>query len=85
MDSLSIVQQRNRELAERINQEARTDPHSAYAGKYVGLTNGQVVVVADSLDEVAQQLRQVEPDPQRSFCLEAGLDYQAVQHVWGVG
>jgi hypothetical protein len=83
MESLSVVQQRNRELAQRINQEARSDPHSQYAGKFVGLANGQVVIVADSLEAVAQRLRQVESDPQRSFCIEAGLDYDAVQHIWG--
>jgi hypothetical protein len=83
MESLSVVQQRNRELAQRINEEACRDPRSAYAGKFVGLVNGQVVIVADSLEEVAQRLRQVEPDPQRMFCLEAGLDYDAPQMIWG--
>ncbi len=80
MDSL-LAQQRNRELAQRINEEARRDPQSPYAGKFVGLANGQVVVVADSLEEVVQRLRQIEPDPQRGFCLEAGLDYAAVQTI----
>jgi hypothetical protein len=84
MESLDIVQQRNRELAQLINAEARRDPRSAYAGKFVGLANGQVVVVADSLEDVAQRLRQVEPDPRRLFCIEAGLDYEAVQSIWGV-
>ncbi len=82
MQSLSVVQQRNRELGRLINGEARRDPHSAYTGKFVGLANGQVVVVADCLEDVAQRLRQVEPDPQRAFCFEAGLDYEAVQHIW---
>jgi hypothetical protein len=82
MESVSVVQQRNRELARRINDEARADPGSAYAGKFVGLANGQVVIVADSLDEVAQRLEQIESDPQRTFCIEAGLDYDAVQSIW---
>jgi hypothetical protein len=84
MESVSTVQQRNREVAQLINAEARSDPRSPYRGKFVGLANGQVVVVADCLDEVVQRLRQVEPDAQRTFCLEAGLDYDAVQTVWGV-
>ena len=71
------------EAAQRINEEARRDPRSAYAGKFVGLANGQVVIVADSLEDVAQRLRQVEPDSQRMFCLEAGLDYDAPQTIWG--
>ena len=84
MDVLSDVERQNRELAARINQEALRDPRSAYAGKFVGLADGQVVLVADSLDEVARRLRQIEPDPRRVLCLEAGLDYEAVQTIWGV-
>jgi hypothetical protein len=84
MDTVSDVQKQNRALAERINLEARSNPRSDYVGKFVGLANGQVVIVADSLEEVAQRLHQVEPNPQRAFCLEAGLDYEAVQSIWEV-
>jgi len=53
MTPLSIVPNHNQELARRINQEARNDPMSPYAGKFVGIANGQVVVVADNWrDEV---------------------------------
>lgn len=84
MESLSVVQQRHREMAQRVNQQALANPQSAYAGKFVGLANGQVIVVADSLDDVVQRLEQVETDPQRTFCIEAGLDYEAVQSIWRV-
>jgi hypothetical protein len=82
MEDLAVVQQRNRDLARAINEEARRDPDSPYAGKFVGLADGQVVVVADNLDDVVRRLRQVEPDPGRTFCLEAGLDYEAPQFIW---
>lgn len=84
MNRLIDIQQQNRELAARINVEARSNPHSIYLGKFVGLANGQVIIVADSLEAVAQRLRQAEPDPQKTFCIEAGLDYEAVQSIWGV-
>ncbi len=84
MESLQVVQQRNRELAERINREALSDPTSSYNGKFVGLANGEVVVVADSLDEMVQGIRQVEPDPQRTFGIEAGVDYKEVEEIWEV-
>jgi len=84
MENLAIVQKLNRELAQIINNEARSNPHSPYAGKFVGLANGQEVVVAECLEEVVQSLRKVEPDPQRTFCIEAGLDYDTVQTIWGV-
>jgi hypothetical protein len=38
----------NRELACKINEEARRNPQSPYANKFVGIANGQVAVVADS-------------------------------------
>lgn len=84
MEDVSVVQQRNRELAQHINNDARANPQSHFAGKFVGLANGQVVVVADSLDDVVQRLQQVEAEPQRTFCLEAGLDYESVQSIWRV-
>jgi hypothetical protein len=83
MESLHSVQQRNYELAQQINADARNNPQSPYAGKFVGLANGQVITAADSLEEVVRRLQQVEPDSQRSFCLEAGLDSEAVEHIWG--
>ncbi len=79
----SSAQERNRELARQINEEARGNPHSPYLGKFVGIANGAVVVVADNWDELAQRLRQVEPDVRNTFCLEVGVDYDAGQEIWG--
>src|SRR5438128_2475930 len=68
----------NEQLARQINQEARRNPQSQYAGKLVGIANGQVVVVGDSWRHVAQRLRQVEPDPAKCFCIDASADYDRV-------
>jgi hypoxanthine-guanine phosphoribosyltransferase len=83
MSTSNSVQVRNRELARQINEEARRNPQSPYVGKFVGIANGAVVVVADNWDELAQRLRQVEPDVRNTFCLEVGVDYDAVQEIWG--
>src|SRR5947208_5815164 len=48
MSGPSAVQEANEQLARQINEEARSDPHSPYAGKFVGIANGQVIVVADT-------------------------------------
>jgi hypothetical protein len=72
----------NRELAERVNAEARRDPHSPYAGKFVGIAIGQVVAVADSWREISRRLREVEPDPGKCCCIEASADYDAVHEVF---
>lgn len=83
MENLSIIQTQNQELARQINDEARTNPNSPYTGKFVGLANGKVVATADSLDEIVAELERTEADPQRTFCIEAGLDYEAAQAIWG--
>lgn len=71
----------NRSLAEQINRDALANPKSPYAGKFVGIANGQVVATADNLDDAMRLLLSVEPDRQKSFCFEAGVDYSEVQHI----
>ena len=83
MTTLSSVLEINRDLARRINEEARQNPQSQYANKFVGIANGQVVVIADSLDEMSRQLRQIEPDVKKCFWIEASQDYEVVHEIWG--
>ena len=84
MSNGSTVQDLNRELARKINEEALVNAQSPYANKFVGIANGQVVVVADNPDELSHRLRQIEPDPQKCFGIEASRDYSIVEEVWGV-
>ena len=84
MSDIHAVQQLNRELARKINDEALRNPQSPYAHKYVGLANGQVVVVADDLDELDRLLDQAEPDPTKSFCIEASRDYSQAEYIWSL-
>ncbi len=81
MSSLEQVQKANRELAQRINDEARNDPHSPYAGKFVGIANGQVVVVTDDPESLHYRLAEIEPDPRRVFGLDAGHDPAQVESI----
>ena len=78
------VKDLNRALARRINQEARNNPQSPYANKLVGIANGQVVAVADDLDEMTRQLRLAEADPRKCFWVEASRDYNQVHEIWGL-
>jgi hypothetical protein len=84
MSIANTIQDLNRQLARRINEEARRDPQSPYANKFVGIANGQVVVVADELNELARRLRQVEPDPAKTVSVEASRDYSVVEEIWGL-
>jgi hypothetical protein len=83
MADSSTVQELNAELARKINEEALRDTQSPYAHKFVGIANGQVVVVAESFDEMIRRLHQVEPDPTRTYGVEASRDYSEVVEIWG--
>jgi hypothetical protein len=78
------VQDLNRELARKINEEALGNPQSPYAHKFVGIANGQVVILADNFDEMLRRLRQIEPDPTKTFGVEASRDYSVVEEIWGL-
>lgn len=78
----STIHDQNRQLARQIDDEVRRNPKSQYAGKFVGIANGQVVSVADDADEAIRQLLQVESDPAKTICIEAGADYSEVQEIW---
>jgi len=84
MSGSLAVSDPNRELARKINDEARHDPQSPFAGKFVGIVNGQVFAVTADLDELVQRLRQVAADPSQVLCLEVGLDYDEVQEIWAL-
>jgi hypothetical protein len=84
MATSRTVQELNRELAEKLVVEGQTNPQSKYVGKFVGLANGRVVAVADNWDDLARELRQAEPDPTRTFGVEVGRDYAAVEEIWGL-
>jgi hypothetical protein len=78
------ILERNRELARQINEEALQNPNSPYVDKFVGIANGQVVVVADTAEEMSRRLRQIEPDLSKCFGVEASRDYSKVVEIWGL-
>jgi len=71
----------NKKLARKINREARANPKSPYAHKFVGIVNGKVVVVADTWREVDLRLREVEPDSTKCYGVEASADYDRVEEI----
>jgi hypothetical protein len=81
--SAATVLEVNRELANQINKEARSNPQSSYANKFVGIANGQVVVVSDDYEEMIRQLRLLEPDPKKCYGVEASRDYDEIEEIWG--
>ena len=67
----------NREVARRILQEVQADPSSPYAGKVVGIANGQVVLVGDDLATTHRRLLEIEPNTWRCATFEPSR----VEHV----
>jgi len=80
--TLSETQSENEQLARQINQEARTIPTSAYAGKWVALLRGQVVAAQDTAEQALAELRQIEPDRGKGVIFEASRDYSTVDDIW---
>jgi hypothetical protein len=71
----------NLKLAEALNAETRGNPNSPYAGKFLGIANGKLAVVADSWDELARRLMEIEPDRTKTLGLEASRDYTEVHRI----
>jgi hypothetical protein len=71
----------NCEVAQRINREALADPSSPYAGKFVGIVNGEVVLVMDDLNAAFDRLGEIEPNNRRCCLIEASRDYSKVEYV----
>lgn len=82
MSKMSTINDLNRELARKINEEARSNPRSPYADKFVGIANGQVVVVDADFNSMARRLRQLEADPRNCYFIEASRDYSQVEMIW---
>ena len=82
MSPAETVQDANRDLARRINEEARSNSGSPYANKFVGIANGQVVVVTDDFQALYHRLKEIEPDSRRAFWIEASRDLTKVEYVW---
>jgi hypothetical protein len=84
MSTITAIQQRNRDLAEKMNDEALRHPQSPDAGKFVGIANGNVVVIADTWRAVASALRLAEPDASKTYCIQLGRDYSEVHEIWEI-
>lgn len=76
------IREVNDRLAEQIARDARDNPNSPYAHKYIGIANGKVVVVGDSLREIDLRLDEVEPDPANCRIVDTIGDYATVQEIW---
>ena len=78
------VQEQDSRLARAINQEARSNPSSPYAGKFVAIAGGNVVAVGEQLDEVVAAMKQAAPERGQGLVIEASADYEGPHEIWNI-
>ena len=78
---MATIQQLNRDLADKLIGEAERDPQSVYRNKFIGIANGQVVIVSEDWLEVSRRLRQLDPDAGKTDFLEIGKDGREVHMI----
>ena len=78
------IEEDDARLAEEINREARSNPSSPYAGKYVAIAGGKVVATGERLDNVVAELERVVPERNRGLVFEASADYDTAHEIWGL-
>lgn len=81
MEKNGSIRAINERLARKVRREGQADPKSPYANRFVGIANGKVVVIADSLTDVSRRLRNIEPDGSRCFVVDVAADYDRVYEV----
>ena len=81
MEKNGSIRAINERLARKVRREGQADPKSPYANRFVGLANGKVVVIADTLSDASRQLRQIELDSSRRFIVDVAADYDRVYEV----
>ncbi len=79
---LDQMQQQNWEVAREASRQTRADPDSPYAGKYLGIAERQIVVVADSWDELHDRLDELGYNRNQSVGIEASADYERPVMLW---
>ena len=78
------AQARNQETVDLVNAEVLRDPSHPYHGKHIAVIDGRVAVVADTGNELLEQLERIGADRRNCLCFEAGLDYNEVQEIWSL-
>jgi hypothetical protein len=77
--------ERNHATARRINAEVAGNPQSPYAGKFVGIVDGQITAVANDLSGLVERLRESGIDFSRAMLMEVGVDHDLPVEIWVVG
>ncbi len=83
MTETKTIGEINRELGEWVLDEAKRN-RQAYAGRFVGIANGKVVIATDDLNELARKLDEADPDNAATYSVILDYDYSKPFEIWGV-
>jgi hypothetical protein len=81
MEKNGSIRAINEQLAKKIRREGKANPKSPYANRFVGIASGEIVVIADSHNEMMKQLRKIEPDASKCYAVDVAADYDRVYEV----
>ena len=77
-------QAKNWEVANQLSRATRANPDSPYAGKYVGILHQNVVAVADTLDDLDNQLDAMGEEAKDATWVEASVNYDKTYYIWSL-
>jgi hypothetical protein len=80
MYAVKSIEELNRELGDQVLEDAKRNPRK-YAGRYVGLANGNLVGAADTLKDIVARLMEVEPVPANCYILDLHYDYSKPYYI----
>ena len=80
--ALNEEQKKDWEFANQLSRETRADSSSPYAGKYVGVLRQRVVAVADTLEQLDEQLDALGDEAESAVWIEASVDYDKTYYIW---
>ena len=63
--------ERNQQIADRICQDMQWNGRQFAMGDWVALLDGEIIAVADRVEDALGKLRSADPDPKRGMLFEA--------------
>lgn len=75
-------QQKNWEFARQLSREARANPDSPYAGKFVGVSGQQVVALADTPEALDGALAALNCNRDDCMVIDTNYDHDRTMMVW---
>ncbi len=81
MTETKTIAEINREVGEWVLGDAKRN-RPAYAGRFVGIANGKVVIATNDLNELARKLDEAAPEPSATYSVILDYDYNKAFEIW---